>query len=107
MLTFGCSTLIDGLSWIAALALGLKVAATLFVLIVNKGMRDQPGWRSGLWWVTKLAPIIAVSCLVCIALLQRETGLTWFYGAVALFVVVAVPLKVRQRRRRITTGSAG
>ena len=44
MLTFGFSTLIDFLSWIAAFAIGLKVAATLFVLIVNKDMRDQPGW---------------------------------------------------------------
>lgn len=101
MLTFGFSTLIDFLSWIAALAIGLKVAATLFVLIVNKEMRDQPGWGSALWWVTKITPIVAVSCLICVALLQHNTGLVWFYCAAALFVAVAVPLKIRQRRNRI------
>ncbi|WP_339543447.1 hypothetical protein [Pseudomonas sp. JAI120] len=101
MLTFGFSTLIDFLSWIAALAIGLKVAATLIVLIVNKDMRDQPGWGSALWWVTKITPIVAGSCLICIALRQRDTGLVWFYCAAGLFVVVAVPLKIRQRRNRI------
>ena len=101
MLTFGFSTLIDFLSWLAALAIGLKVAATLFVLIVNKDMRDQPGWGSTLWWVTKITPIVAVSCLIWIALMQREAGLVWFYCAAGLFVIVAVPLKIRQRRNRI------
>lgn len=101
MLTFGFATLIDFLSWITAFAIGLKVMATLFVLIVNKDMRDQPGWGSALWWVTKITPIVAVSCLICVALLQRDTGLVWFYCAAGLFVVVAVPLKIRQRRNRI------
>lgn len=64
MLTFGFSTLIDLLSWVAALAIGLKIAATLFVLIVNKDMRDQPGWGSALWWVTMITPIVVVSCLI-------------------------------------------
>lgn len=107
MLTFGFSTLIDFLSWIAAFAIGLKVAATLFVLIVNKDMRDQPGWGSALWWVTKITPIVAVSCLICIALRQRDSALVWFYCAVGLFVVVAVPLKIRQRRNRIAARMPG
>lgn len=49
MMTFGFTTLIDVLSWVAALALGLEVVATSFVLIVNKEMRDRPGWGSALW----------------------------------------------------------
>ncbi len=43
--------------------------------------------------MTKIIPIVAVPCLICIALLQRDTGLAWFYCAAALFVVIAVPLK--------------
>lgn len=105
-MTFGFSTLIDFLSWLVALAIGLKVAATLFVLIVNKDMRDQPGWGSALWWVTKITPFVAVSCLIWTSVLQRETGLVWFYCAAGLFVIVAVPLKIRQRRNRIASRMA-
>lgn len=101
MMTFGLTTLIDILSWIVVLSLGLKVMATLFVLIVNKEMRDQPGWGSALWWATKITPIIAVPCLIWIALLEGETGLAWLFLALGWFVIVAVPLKIRQRRNRI------
>lgn len=101
MMTFGFTTLIDVLSWIVVLTLGLKVIATLIVLIVDKEIRDQPGWGSALWWATKITPIIAVPCLIWIALLEGETSLAWLFFAVGLFVIVAVPLKIRQRRNRI------
>lgn len=101
MVMFGFATLIDVLSWIVVLSLTLKVMATLILLIVNKEMRDQPGWGSTLWWVTKIAPIIAVPCLIWIALLEREAGLVWLFLALGLFVVVAVPLKIRQRQKRV------
>lgn len=101
MMTFGFATLIDVLSWIVVLSLTFKVMATLIVLIVNKEMRDQPGWGSTLWWATKITPIIAVPCLIWIALLERDTGLVWLFLALGLFVIVAVPLKIRQRQRRI------
>ena len=102
MMTFGFATLIDILSWIVVLSLALKVTATLVVLIVNKEKRDQPGWGSTLWWVTKITPIIAVPCLISIALLERETGLVWLFFALGLFVIVAVPLKIRQRQKRVS-----
>jgi len=102
MMTFGFATLIDVLSWIVVLSLALKVIATLVVLIVNKEKRDQPGWGSNLWWVTKITPIIAVPCLIWIALLERETGLVGLFLALGLFVIVAVPLKIRQRQKRIS-----
>jgi hypothetical protein len=101
MLTFGFATLVDALSWAVVLTLGVKVIATLVVLIVNKEMRDQPGWGSALWWVTKITPIIAVPSLIWIALLEREAGLAWLFVGTGLFVMIAVPLKIRERRKRI------
>ena len=105
MLTFGFDTLIDLLSWAAVIALAVKILATLFVLTVDKDMRDRPGWGSGLWWATKVTPIVAVPGVIWIAVLQHETGTAWLYGAAGLFVMVAVPLKIQQRRRRIAKRS--
>ncbi len=101
MLTFGFSTLIDILSWVVVLALGLKVVATLVLLSVTKEVWDRPGWGAGLWWVTKITPVIAVPCIIWLALLQGLTNLVWIFCAMMLFVVIAVPLKIRQRRNRI------
>ena len=101
MMTFGFSTLLDFLSWAAALTLGLKVVATIVLLSVGKDVRDRPGWGAGLWWVTKITPIIAVPCVIWIAWLQNLTGQIWLFAATMLFVIVAVPLKIRQRRTRI------
>ncbi|MDB5577565.1 MAG: hypothetical protein JWR80_2741 [Bradyrhizobium sp.] len=101
MLTFGFSTLIDVLSWVVVLTLGLKVMATLVLMSVNKDVWDRPGWGTALWWITKITPVIAVPCVVWIALLQGMTNLVWVFQAMMLFVVIAVPLKIRQRRSRI------
>ncbi|MCA1654517.1 MAG: hypothetical protein ABR588_02335 [Sphingomicrobium sp.] len=101
MMTFGFTTLIDVLSWIVVFALTLKVGATLIILIGNKEMRDQPGWGSTLWWATKTTPIVAVPCLIWIAMLEGDASLAWLFLALGLFVIVAVPLKIRQRRNRI------
>ena len=94
--------MIDLLSWVVALALGSKVVATLIVLLVNRKARDQPGWGSVLWWVTKVTPIIAVPCLVLIAVLENDRGLVQLFLALGLFVIIAVPLAIRQRRKRIS-----
>ena len=102
MLYFGFATTIDLLSWIVALALGSKVVATLIVLIVNKEARDQPGWGSVLWWVTKVTPIVAVPCLVWIARLENDRSLVQLFVALGLFVIIAVPLAIRSRRKRMT-----
>jgi len=100
-MTFGFTTLIDLLSWTIVFALTVKLIATLIILIVNKEMRDQPGWGSTLWWATKITPIVAVPCFTWIALLEGDTSLVWLSLALGLFVLVAVPVKVGQRRNRI------
>ena len=101
MLTFGFSTLLDLLSWMVVLTLGLKVVATLILLSVSKDVRDRPGCGAILWWSTKITPVIAVPCYIWIAWLQGMTDQIWIFIALMLFVVVAVPLKIRQRRTRI------
>lgn len=100
-MTFGSSTLLDLLSWIVVFTLGLKVIATLVLLNVSKDVWDRPGWGAVLWWSTKITPIIAVPCVICIASLQKMTDQVWTFVAMMVFVVIAVPLKVKQRRARI------
>lgn len=100
-MTFGSSTLIDLLSWIVVLTLGFKAIATLVLLNVSKDVWDQPGWGAVFWWSTKITPVIAVPCAIWIAWLQRLTDLVWVFVALMVFVVVAVPIKVRQRRARM------
>lgn len=102
VLTFGFSTRIDFLSWIVVVALGLKIVATIVLLVVDKSVRDRPGWGSAFWWVTKIAPIIAVPCLVWIAELENDPDLVRLFLCLGLFVMVAVPLKILQRFRRIS-----
>lgn len=106
MLTFGFSTTLDFLSWIVVLTLGFKLLATLVLLNVSKDVWDRPGWGAVLWWSTKITPLIAVPCAIGIAWLQRMTDQIWIFVALMLFVVVAVPLKIRQRRARIADRTA-
>ena len=100
-MTFGFTTFIDLLSWIFVFALAVKLAATLIILIVNKEMRDEPGWGSALWWATKITPIFAVPCFAWIAWSEGEKDLVWLSLAVGVFVAITVPLKIIQRRKRI------
>jgi hypothetical protein len=79
MMTFGSSTLLDLLSWIVILTLGLKVVATLILLTVSKDVWDRPGWGAVLWWSTKITPVIAVPCVIWIAWLQRMTNQVWIF----------------------------
>jgi hypothetical protein len=41
-LSFGFSTLVDLLSWIAVLTLGAKMIATFVLLFAGKGAGDRP-----------------------------------------------------------------
>jgi len=102
MMTFGHSTLLNLLIWIAAVALGAKVLATLILLKFDKNVWDRPGWGSVLWWSSKITPIIAVPCLIYIAWLQRMTDQVLIFVGLMVFVMVAVPWKIRQRRARIS-----
>ncbi|MCI1141358.1 hypothetical protein MOP88_01800 [Sphingomonas sp. WKB10] len=81
--------------------MGAKLVATIILLSVGKGMRDRPGWGAMLWWLTKITPVIAVPCAILIAWLKGLTGPLWLFVALMLFVLVAVPLKIRGRRTRI------
>ena len=96
-MTFGFSTIIDLLSWATALLLGVKVAATILLLARDKETWFQSKWSAGLWWATKITPFFAVPCMIAIALLQQRIGDAWVYGALMLFVVVAVPIVVWRR----------
>lgn len=101
MMTFGFSTLLDLLSWIVAVTLGAKVLATLILLNLDKSVWDQPGWGAIRWWSTKITPMIAVPCVMYLAWLQGMTDQVWIFVGLMAFIMVAVPLKVRQRKKRI------
>lgn len=101
MMTFGFSTLLDLLSWIVAVALGAKILPTLILLNFVKSVWDRPGWGAVLWWSTKITPIIAAPCVIYIAWLQGMTDQVWIFVGLMVFVMVAVPWKIRQRRARI------
>ena len=101
MMTFGFSTLLDLLSWIVAVMLGTKGLATLILLNFDKSVWDRAGWGAIFWWSTKITPIIAVPCVICIAWLQGMTDQVWIFVGLMVFVMAAVPWKIRQRRARI------
>lgn len=101
MLTFGTTTFIDFLSWVVAVSLGAKVLATILLLAIDKSDSDRPGWGTALWWATKLTPIVAVPCVAWIALIEHDRELLWVMIGLAAFVAIAVPLKIRQRNKRI------
>lgn len=96
-MTFGLSSTIDALSWAIVVLLGLKVAATIVLLSRDKHTSFQARWSAGLWWSTKVTPILAVPCMIAIALLQRRAGDAWAYGGLMVFVLIAVPIVVWRR----------
>lgn len=105
-MTFGFRTLVDLLSWAAICFVGIKAVATLILL-----SRDRATWFDGgsgawLWWSTKVAPFLAVPCLIAIALIQRRQDDLLVWSGLMLFVTVAVPLVVWNRFYR-KRGPAG
>ena len=98
---FGSTPLIEVLSWIVVVTLGAKLAATIVLLAAGKDTRNRAGWGAALWWLTKVTPLIAVPCAIAVAWLLNRTDQVWLFIGMLLFVVVAVPLKVRQRRARL------
>jgi hypothetical protein len=52
--------------------------------------------------MTKVTPVIAAPCLIWIALLEKDRSLVQLFLASGLFVVDALPLSIRKRRRHIT-----
>jgi hypothetical protein len=83
------------------LSFALKILATGVLLSVDKDVRYRPGWGSGLWWATKITPLIAAPSATWIGVLEGLPLLVWVGTAMTLFAVVAVPMKIGQRRREI------
>lgn len=96
-MTFGFHTINDALSWAIVVLLGLKVAATIILLARDKRTWFQARWSAVLWWSTKVAPVLAVPCMIAIALLQNKASDAWAYGGLMLFVLIAVPIVVWRR----------
>ena len=101
-MTFGFASLIDLLSWTIAALLGLKVAAMIVLL-----RRDRQSWfetPSGtfLWWSSKVTPLLAVPCMILVAVLTHRLAEAWAYAALMVFVLIAVPVAIWNRfgRRR-------
>jgi hypothetical protein len=98
-MSFGFGSIVDLLSWAIAALLALKVAATIILL-----QRDRQNWfdtRSGafLWWSSKVVPLLAVPCMIAIALITHRIGDVWAYGALMVFVLLAVPFAIWNRFR--------
>lgn len=93
-MTFGFSTLVDFLSWAAMLLLCLKLVATVVLLPRDRKTWFQARWSAALWWASKITPVLAVPCLIAVGVLQKEPELVWIFGAMMVFVAIAVPLKI-------------
>jgi hypothetical protein len=96
-MSFGFSSLIDLLSWLAVASLALKVAATIILL-----RRDGRRWfesplNAALYWSTKITPLVAVPCLIAIAVIEHDRRDVWFFSAAMVYVLIAVPLTVWRR----------
>jgi hypothetical protein len=96
-LTFGFASSVDALSWAIVALLGLKVAATLILLGRDRGTWFQTRAGAFLWWSTKVTPLLAVPCMIAIALISRRPGDAWAYAALMVLVVIAVPLAIWKR----------
>jgi hypothetical protein len=101
MLTFGHTTLIDALSWIIVLTLGLKLLATVLLLTILLPTTTHTRIRSSLWWSTKITPLIAVPCFIWLCAREGMTDYAWLGATLMVFVVIAVPFKIVQRRQRM------
>ncbi len=96
-MSFGSHTAVDYLSWAAVILVGVKAVATV-ILLANGGARQlRGGFDTALWWSTKITPILAVPCLIAIALIENRVGEAWGYAALMLFVLVMVPVMIWKR----------
>ena len=99
-MTFGFGSLVDLLSWTIAALLGLKVVATIILLRRDRRTWFQTPGGAVLWWSSKVTPLLAVPCMILVALLTGRVAEAWAYGALMAFVLVAVPVAVASRFRR-------
>ncbi len=94
-MTFGFTTAVDFLSWAIAVLLGMKVVATIILLSRERKSWFQARWTLWLWWVTKVTPVFAVPCLFMIGVQLRQSNIMWISVALLVFVLIAVPVKIR------------
>lgn len=92
----------DLLIGVVILSMGIKLAATLVLLCADKSVRLRPGWGSILWWATKITPVLAAPCAMEIARRQHNDAMVALFAAMTLFVLIVVPLKIRERRRLLS-----
>jgi len=84
--------------WAVAIGLlGLKLAATIILLLRPSATRLATVQGKWLWWATKITPIIAVPCLIVAAWIEQDRAGLWVWSLMMVFVTVAVPIKIRQR----------
>lgn len=102
-MSFGCSTIVDLLSWTAVILLMIKLIAT--VILLSRGARRHqplPGpFALPLWWSTKITPVLAVPCLIAAALISHRTNEVWLWSAMMVFVTVMVPVMIWKRFYRL------
>lgn len=96
-MSFGFSSPTDLLSWVAIFLIGIKAMATAVLLRRESATRFDGASGIALWWATKIAPLLALPCLIAIALIQQRQGDLFVWSALMLFVLIAVPLMVWQR----------
>ncbi|WP_257550051.1 hypothetical protein [Sphingopyxis sp. DBS4] len=96
-MTFGFSTASDFLSWVVVALLGIKVVSTVVLLRRDKDTWFKSRRTAALWWSTKVTPILAVPCMIAIAVQQNRVSDAWGYGALMCFVLLAVPFIVWRR----------
>jgi hypothetical protein len=104
-MTFGFSSVIDLLSWAIVALLGLKVSATVILLRRDKQTWFRHRWSGALWWSTKITPLLAVPCIIAVAMLQYNIGDAWGNAEPMLFVLIALPVVISRRFYRRTTAS--
>ena len=96
-MTFGFHTLVDLLSWTAVLLVGIKALSTVILLARAPDQRLTGAYGLPLWWATKITPILAVPCLIAVAMIQNNQGEVWGYSALMMFVVIMVPVMIWKR----------
>ncbi|WP_296616466.1 hypothetical protein [Sphingomonas sp.] len=88
------------LVWITAALLGIKLLSTVVLLALPRDSWFDSRWTAGLWWASKITPLLAVPCMIVLALKAQQYGWARVFACLMLFVVVAVPVKIWRRSYR-------
>ena len=94
----GSSLAVPVLGTAVAILLDAKLVAT--AILLRRDQKERLQSRSGrwLWWTTKLTPVVAVPCMIAVAVLQHRTTDAAVYKGLLLFVLVAVPVMIWRNR---------